>query len=277
MRATLVDISRYQKQVDGSAIKAAGFDGIIARCTIGWSYLDPFYIHNFRTARENELVFISYHVLWPWNRDPERELDWAMENCEVDGEKPDGATGDYERPNTTQGWGQVSEDEVARQIRIHLPGLEQRMQRRATAYSGTWWWGASGHLSVFPVGVENRFGWHEAEYFAHPPAGQWYDPNDAPMTGNPNSIARGWDDWSFWQWTSRGRPIGAPDASNMDYNVFNGDLNALKAYLNLEQPPPPSGARSCSDRSQSSSGQSSCYRDRNLTVENLLRTRSDNA
>jgi len=37
MRAALVDVSRYQGMIDGSRIKAAGFCGIIARCTIGFA------------------------------------------------------------------------------------------------------------------------------------------------------------------------------------------------------------------------------------------------
>lgn len=241
-RATLVDVSRYQGEVEAAALKAAGFDGMIARCTIGKSYVDPTYVHNFRTARENGLIFLSYHVLWPWNRQPEAEVEWAAEHCIVDGEKPDGLVGDYELPNTPEGWRRVWPSEVARQIRIHLPGLQSAVDRRATAYSGSWWWGAgTGHMIVFPVGVEGEFGWHEAEYLPYPPAGHWYHPGDAPMSGGPRSIAKGWESWTMWQWTSRGRPIGAPMASNMDYNVFNGSVDVLRAYLGLVPDPPPMG------------------------------------
>lgn len=224
---------------------------MIARCTIGKSYFDPFYVHNFRTARENELLFLSYHVLWPWNRNPEAEVEWAAEQCLVDNEKPDGLVGDYELPNTPEGWRQVWPVEVAHQIGIHLPGLQEAIGRRSIAYSGSWWWGpASGHMNVFPVGVEGDFGWHEAEYFPYPPIGRWYQPSDAPMTGGPKSIPRGWSDWTLWQWTSRGRPIGAPMASNMDYNVFNGTVDELRAYLGLDPSSPISEDGETGDRPQ---------------------------
>lgn len=43
MRASLVDVSRWQGSVNVQQITDAGFVGIVARCTIGWSYLDPIY------------------------------------------------------------------------------------------------------------------------------------------------------------------------------------------------------------------------------------------
>ena len=82
MRASLVDISRYQGMIDGAKIKAAGFCGIVARCTIGFAEdgtsvgkgLD-FYRNSQKQARDNGLIFGAYHVLWPSNKAPIREAD----------------------------------------------------------------------------------------------------------------------------------------------------------------------------------------------------------
>lgn len=38
-------------------------------------------------------------------------------------------------------------------------------------------------------------------------------------------IPEGWDDWLFWQYTSKGQVAGV--SGDVDRNQFNGDLNAL--------------------------------------------------
>src|SRR3972149_4062552 len=88
MRAALVDISRYQGMIDGAKIKAAGFCGIVARCTIGFAEdgtsvgkgLD-FYRNSQKQARDNGLIFGAYHVLWPSNKAPIREADNFLGKC----------------------------------------------------------------------------------------------------------------------------------------------------------------------------------------------------
>lgn len=230
MRARLVDISRYQGQVNAQHLVDAGFIGIVARCTLGWSNADPFYVHNFRSAAEAGAIFGAYHVLWPANRDPTREARWFVENWSVDGSFPAFIVADLELMK-----GQ-SATEVARQIVILLREMQSRTGLRPIIYTGSWFWNGPTRLGpATPIGVEEDHPLWEAEYLQgrFTPAGS-KTPGESPEPPKiPQELGKGWSGWSLWQWTSKGVPIGAPDASNMDYNVFNGTEEEFMTWLGL--------------------------------------------
>src|SRR3990172_2802400 len=72
MRAALVDTSRWQGTVDAAAIKAAGFCGIVSRCTVGWdgsNQPDPFYLGTQAAALELRSGLDPHEVVdqcWTW-------------------------------------------------------------------------------------------------------------------------------------------------------------------------------------------------------------------
>ena len=220
MRPALVDTSRWQGTVDAAAIKAAGFVGIIARCTIGMTD-DVQYLATQQQAKDEGLIFGAYHVLWPENKKPRDEAGWFDD---VAGEV-DLVVQDVE---LTHGLSKRVVVDQAYEWFLEMENL--RPSAKKIAYSGSWWW------TVNQGPLEETYDYWEAEYTRNSPRGG-IDMNEAP-TGVPISLPPGWDEAKFWQWTSGGKPIGV-ESESLDYNVFMGTLEELEIYLGLAEPSPP--------------------------------------
>ena len=217
MRARLVDVSRHQGKVNVSAIQNAGFCGLVARCTIGWSYLDPFYEDTKSQAEELGMIFGAYNVLWPENQNPSREAIWANQKMgEVDFFVED--------IELVQG---ISASNIGNQARTKMLKLEELRKAKPWVYTGSWFWnGALG--SATPFGWEQEYHLWEAEYLTKPFG--LFDPSDSPETTKPYTLGKGWTEWLVWQWTSKGKPIGV-QSSSLDYNVYNGTEEELRGFL----------------------------------------------
>lgn len=225
MRASLVDVSRYQGSVDVGRIKSAGFCGVVNRCTIGLSTDGAaigqglnYYLANQETSRSLGMIFGAYHVIWPANDNPEGEADWFMANCG----DIDLAVLDVE---LTHG---LTKSEVQAQCKKWLDRVSGALDCRVVVYTGSWWWNQA-------AGWENQYPLWEAEYTVSQPRGG-VDIGQQPDSDSPHFI--GWNDWKLWQWTSGGKPLGAQSAS-LDYNVYNGDEDDLREWLALEVQEPP--------------------------------------
>jgi len=231
-RAAVVDTSRYQLQVEGAPIKAAGFCGIISRCTIGTRYDGSavglkleYYLRAQQQAREHALIFGGYHVLWPENRDPLAEAHHYLANS--------GET-DLDVLDVELTGGRSAADVVG-QAQSWLERVAVSRGRLPLVYTGSWFWDAPGYVGgATPAGWERRYGLIEAEYTRQLPRGGVL-PDQAP-TGEPGDLSDGFDGWKFWQWTSSGRPFGVQSQS-LDYSIFNGTEEELRAYLGLGPKP----------------------------------------
>jgi hypothetical protein len=88
-----VDTSRHNGKLNVPKIKARGFTGIVARCTIGVAPPDSEYARTRDACFQHGMKFGAYGVLWPWNRNPRLEAKHfvAALNC-----KPHFVVGDFE-------------------------------------------------------------------------------------------------------------------------------------------------------------------------------------
>lgn len=250
MRTRIIDWSRHQGVTNLQAVRTRwGIIMLMARCTIGWSYKDPHYINNFRQAiaiknafPNDEFWFVAYHVLWPWNRDPLREVGWFLENIEVDGILPDFLVDDLELPNSTDGWASLTPSSVADQIETQLPAIEQRSGLSVATYTGSWWWNSSRHIgSVTPIGIEQDFPLIEAEYITPAWKVGRVDFSEEPADDRfPISLGRGWtlEDLLSWQWTSGLIPEGVQSASQ-DGQSLMWTLEKLREWAGKDTTEPP--------------------------------------
>jgi GH25 family lysozyme M1 (1,4-beta-N-acetylmuramidase) len=234
MRAAIVDTSRYQGQVNAAPIKAAGFCGIISRCTIGGRYDGSavglkleYYLRAQQQAREHGLIFGGYHVLWPANNARVDEARHYMANAG----RTDLDVLDVEL------MGGLSPAAVLGQAERWCNEVGMARGRAPLVYTGSWFWDGPGYLGpATPAGWEHRYGLIEAEYTRQLPRGGVL-PDQAP-TGEPGDLSDGFGGWKFWQWTSSGRPFGVQSQS-LDYSIFNGTEEELRAYLELGPKPVP--------------------------------------
>lgn len=245
MRVRAIDWSRHQGQTNlKETVERWNIKVLMARCTIGWSYKDPFYEHNFEQAmqikaEDPEFLFLAYHVLWPWNNAPTKEVDWFKKQMVVDGVRPDGVVDDLELPNTADGWKTVSKSSVANQIKIQLPYMRSTTGLRVLTYSGSWWWNAINHLgSQTPLGIEEGYPLIEAEYTTPKWRRGKIDFSEAPEEPRqPASLGKGWtkDSLVSWQWTSGLIPTGVQSASQ-DGQVLMITLEEFRQLLELDAP-----------------------------------------
>lgn len=241
MRPRAVDHSRHNGKKDLHAIyEKWGVKIFMHRCTIGWSYFDPWYIDWFTQVQElkqqdPDILGLAYHVLWPWNKAPEKEVDWFHARMVIDGVYPDGAVDDLELPNTPAGWATISPANVADQIKRQLPYMAAKIPLRTLVYSGSWWWSGSSHLgSQTPLGIERGYPLIEAEYITHNNEIGKVDFSRAPEDPYYPSPGNGWlkEDVLSWQWTSGLIPIGVSNASQ-DGQVFLYDMDQIRRVLRL--------------------------------------------
>jgi len=116
-----------------------------------------------------------------------------------------------------------------------LQAVEQLSGRRPIVYTGSWFWdGASYVGAATPAGWEKDYDLWEAEYTLQLPRGG-VETSQAPI-GNPGDLSDGFVGWKFWQWTSSGRPFGVQSQS-LDFDVFNGSEEELRAYLGMGPKP----------------------------------------
>jgi len=227
MRAALIDTSRYQGMIDAAKIKAAGFCGIVARCTIGLSEdgssvgrsLD-FYHNSQKQARDNGMIFGAYHVLWPANKNPIREADHFLARCGP----VDLAVLDVELDHG------LTKAAIQAQAKIWLDRVSAALQKRILVYTASWWW-------TVAAGWENTYPLIEAEYILSAPRGGITKSQQPEAPKQPVSLAKGWDQWAMHQWTSGGKPVGVQSES-LDYNVANATEEQLRVFLGLEPSPP---------------------------------------
>ena len=226
MRAALVDVSRYQGMIDGSRIKAAGFCGIIARCTIGFAEDGTsvgkgleFYRNSQKQARDNGLIFGAYHVLWPSNKQPIREAENFLGKCG----DIDLAVIDVEL------FGGLPLSQVQGQTKAWLEHVFGILGEKPWIYTASWFWTTA-------AGWENTYPLWEAEYILSAPRGG-ITKSQQPEVNVPSPLSKGWNNWALWQWTSGGKPLGAQSES-MDYNVAHGTEEELRQWLSISPAPP---------------------------------------
>jgi len=243
VRARLIDVSRYNDCTDLSkAVDAWGIVGVMARCTIGWAYVDPFYEHNFRQARDLGLLFGAYHVLWPWNKDPLREVQHFKDHMAVRGEPPDFVVDDLElpKPSDDAGWKAVSPKEVGQQIAVQVPAIRDRTGLTTLCYTRDTWWNGPQMAPITPIGIEDDFYLIEAEYTIQKPCGK-VSFDKAPAAPRMPTVAGGWtrERTIMWQWTSCLAPIpnGPEGAAACDGDVLLVDYDRFLQIIGAAAPP----------------------------------------
>lgn len=242
MRERMVDWSRHQGQTDlAKAIDEWGIVGLMARCTIGFGYADAWYEWNFEQAQRLGILFGAYHVLYPWNRNPGKEVDWFARHIMVNGTLPDFVVADLELPHTEDGWKTITPKEVGQQIVSLLPALAARTGKRVFVYTGSWWWnGTIGNClmgKVTPLGIEQDYMLWESEYPINTPVGG-IQFSQAPEAPKMPTLGKGWTDKDLvgWQWTSCLKPTGVQSKSQ-DADVLIPTFDEFLVIIGKAAPP----------------------------------------
>ena len=206
-----IDVSYWQPDIDWTRVAADGIVFAIIRVSDGDPAAGGTYDTEFQTnwsgAQAAGVIRGVYQFFRP-NHDPIVQADLVI--SEIGGAM---TPGDLPPTIDVEATGGLTEPQVAAAIGAWINRIETVLGVTPIIYTGKYFWEGnvnSSAYSSYPL-------WHAA-----------YPGNWTP-TSCPN-IANQWTEWAIWQYSSSGRVDGIGNANtNVDVNVFNGDLAALQA------------------------------------------------
>ncbi|WP_299694989.1 GH25 family lysozyme [uncultured Tateyamaria sp.] len=194
-----IDVSKWQGgDIDYATVKDNGMAYVFVKATEGNTEVDPDFARNFANAKAAGLLVGAYHFFITGDA-PQTQFDNYSKAVTlragdlppvVDIETLDGGTA----------------AEVPGALQQFLDLLEQHYGTPPIIYSGESF--ANSDLNGFgnyPLWV--------AEY----------------TSASSPKLPRGWDTWTFWQYSQSGKVAGIDGA--VDLNRFNGDAAQLNTYL----------------------------------------------
>ncbi|MGC9349448.1 MAG: GH25 family lysozyme [Anaerolineae bacterium] len=203
-RASGIDVSRWQGEIDWSQVAAEGHRFAFIRSTIGDDYVDPRFHFNWGEARAAGLLVSAYHVVTP-DRPAQSQIDYFFDVLNdrtadlplvVDVERDDG----------------VSREEISACVQLCLEEVEARDGRKPILYTARWFWDRYLLPSVR---------WRDYQLWI------------ASYTTEP-LLPRDWEAWLFWQYSESGRVPGVASRAT-DLNWFAGSHEDLLAYVSRDE------------------------------------------
>lgn len=209
-----IDVSYWQAEVNWPAVRGTGQHFVFIKATEGLSYTDPTFSDNWRGAASAGLLRGAYCLFHP-SQDARKQAQVFLQAlkdmkdvgelpCSIDLEVVDG----------------VANQAIIAGARTWINEVEQALGRRPLIYSGvsfleTNFTGSDGKPPTWVSDYALWLGWFPSHY----------KPGMSPL------MPTGWSSWSFWQFGGTGRVNGI--RTNVDQDVFNGSLEALREFAGL--------------------------------------------
>ena len=216
-RARGLDVSQVQGKIDWAAVKGAGFDWVIVKCTEGAHYTDPQFRANVLGARAAGLLVGAYHFLTSQApvADQARAFGEAASGVALD--LPPVVDFEYPPPDKwTPGQGLALTArclDMCRRVRD--------MGYAPVVYTYPYFAGAlppSPELTALVA----EFGLWIASYH-----NEKHEPGEADVP----TLPKPWTRWTFWQWSGDKGTSVPGVAGVVDHDVYNGTVDELKAWL----------------------------------------------
>lgn len=210
-----IDVSRWQSQVDYSRVARAGIKYVFCKATQGLNCVDPLFARNWAGIKAARLIRGAYHFA-SVQRPAIDQADFFARTVGTLGE------GDLPLALDIEAADNLPPIRIARWVSDFVLRLQQITERDPIIYTTASFW--KDHCGLVTLG--NLPLW-VAHY------------TNAP---EPN-IPRGWDNYTFWQYSQNGKVDGVTGA--VDRNRFRGtlaDLNRLAGHVDpdfLPEPAPP--------------------------------------
>jgi GH25 family lysozyme M1 (1,4-beta-N-acetylmuramidase) len=203
-----IDVSYFQGDINWTSVKNAGIKFAFVRVSDGNTFLDPKFQQNWNGAKSVGIIRGAYQFFRP-NQDVVAQANLMLST--MGPLQP----GDLPPVIDVESTGGLSPATVAARVGQWISIVESATGRKPIIYAGKFFWQdnvQSAAFSSYPL-------WHAQ-----------YTTNSCP------NIADQWPTWKFFQFTDSGSVAGI--SGPVDTNRFNGDLAALQAFANSNNPPP---------------------------------------
>jgi lysozyme len=218
MMATVpgIDVSYWDSGIDWPKVRATGQRFMFTKATEGDYYADPTFDDNWIGAKKAGLLRGAYHFFRS-NVDPAKQANKFIDYVKTmndNGELP--PVLDLESHD-----GQTKEKIISR-AKIWLDLVEDAFGKKPIIYSGQYF--LQDHFSVAgggpPYWAKNYPLWL-AQY-----------PNNYVEGSSKPFLPRGWFNWTFWQYSEKGRVNGIN--ASVDLDVFQGTLEELYEFAGVK-------------------------------------------
>lgn len=206
-----IDVSHWQGRIDWPAVAGSGKSFAIMKATEGTSYVDDTFAANWSGSASAGMIRGAYHYFHP-SVDPVAQ---ANRFADIMGPL---SSGDLPPMLDLEDADRLSPAQVAQSTRRFLETLEARTGRRPMIYTGFYFW---------------------RDQVGDPPGFSGYPLVMAAYVSGCPMVPPSWGSFTMWQYTSSGRVPGI--AGNVDLDLFNGDIDALRTLAGGPVPPPPVG------------------------------------
>jgi lysozyme len=184
-----IDVSRYQGNINWTQVKQAGIRFAFIKATEGTDYVDPNFAANWREAKEKGVARGAYHFFRP-AQDGKTQAEHFLKHLDF-------AKGDLPPVLDLEVTDDVNATAIRREALEWLETVEKATGKRPLVYTLPHYARSylDGKLAKYPLWVVDlTFLW----------------PSESP----------GWESWTFWQHSHRGRIKGIE--GDVDLNVFGG-------------------------------------------------------
>lgn len=212
-----IDVSYWNASIDWPKVSAAGLKFVFVKTSEGERYVDPTFKDNWAGAKAAGVLRGAYHFFRS-NADPGRQAD-----CFINALKSTGDLGDLPPAlDLETNDGQPNQRVISR-ARAWMDRVQSAFNKKPIIYSGQYF--LQDHFSE-PGGGPPAWARDYPLWVAQYP--NRYTPGMKP--GLPN----GWNQWTFWQYSDKGRVNGIVD--KVDLDLFNGTLEELYQFAGVSEP-----------------------------------------
>ncbi|MGL4438132.1 MAG: glycoside hydrolase family 25 protein [Bosea sp. (in: a-proteobacteria)] len=204
-----IDVSRWQAEIDWSAVRAAGTRFVFVKATEGGDHIDPRFLVNWNGARAAGIPVGAYHFVY-WCRPAHEQAQWFVQHIPRD---PDALP-----PVLDLEWNghsrtcprKVSKELALEKARLMLRELEQHTGKIPIIYTDI-----TFHKEV----LEGEAGFERYPFWLRSVAAK----PEERYANRP---------WAFWQYTTTGRIPGI--RGDVDRNTFAGTDQEFTGWLRGE-------------------------------------------
>ncbi len=213
-----IDVSKWQGDIDWPKVAASGVKFVYIRAAYGADLQDRLFQQNWDGARQAGLLRGAYHFCRA-HQSAQAQIDMML------GTVPANDTGELPPWYDLERYGPdpvVKGKELVDFSNEYMLGVEAQWGRRMDIYTGYYFWQSNLRVNFKYPDWPNYRQLALAQYPSGPPTNPWLIPS-------------GWDDWTIWQYSSKGVIPGI--SGNVDMDFFNGNYEDLLAYAGKPVPP----------------------------------------
>jgi len=200
-----IDVSKYQGDIDWSAVKAAGVKFVWIKATEGGDHADEKFAANWACAKMAGIPHGAYHFVY-WCRPPSEEVAWFEQNVPVEDDALPPVLDVEATPTSATCHRHLERDSAIADMRVMLEEMERHYGHRPVIYTSVDFFEAilsGGAFSDYPIWVRS--------------------------TKHHPSVRYGSRKWHFWQYQADGYTPGI--VGHVDQNAYYGSLAQWQAFL----------------------------------------------